>query len=56
MLTTLLLLTVLVFGTQDFSNLTVEPVAAGFPGGEGPVWSRDGFLIFSDFTTDRLYK
>ena len=56
MLSTLLLLTVLLAGGQDFSNLTVEPVAAGFPGGEGPVWSREGFLIFSDFTTDRLYK
>ena len=44
MLCTLLLLTVLVFGGQDFSNLTVEPVAADFPGGEGPVWSREGFL------------
>ena len=56
MLTTLLLLTVLVFGGQDFSSLTVEPVAADFPGGEGPVWSPQGFLIFSDYSRDRLYK
>lgn len=41
---------------QDFSTLKVEPVAAGFPGGEGPVWSREGFLIFSDYSRDRLYK
>jgi gluconolactonase len=41
---------------QDFSNLRVEEVAAGFPGGEGPVWSRQGFLIFSDYSKDRLYK
>ena len=41
---------------QDFSALKVEPVAEGFPGGEGPVWSRDGYLIFSDYSRDRLYK
>jgi gluconolactonase len=41
---------------QNFSTLTVEDVAAGFPGGEGPVWSKDGFLIFSDYSRDRLYK
>jgi gluconolactonase len=38
------------------SALKVEEVAAGFPGGEGPVWSRDGYLIFSDYSRDRLYK
>lgn len=41
---------------QDFSTMPVEPVATGFPGGEGPVWSRQGFLIFSDYSKDRLYK
>jgi gluconolactonase len=41
---------------QDFSKVQVEEVAAGFPGGEGPVWSRQGFLIFSDYSRDRLYK
>lgn len=51
----LLLVTMLASG-QDFSALKVEPVAAGFPGGEGPVWSREGFLIFSDYSRDRLYK
>jgi len=53
---TLLLLTALALSAQDFSSLPVEPVAAGFPGGEGPVWSRQGFLIFSDYSRDRLYK
>jgi gluconolactonase len=46
----------LMTGGQDFSSLAVEDVAAGFPGGEGPVWSRDGYLIFSDYSRDRLYK
>ncbi len=41
---------------QDFSEFKVEDVAAGFPGGEGPVWSRDGYLIFSDYSRDRLYR
>jgi gluconolactonase len=52
----LLLLLGLLTGGQDYSTLKVELVAAGFPGGEGPVWSREGFLIFSDYSRDRLYK
>src|SRR5258707_4160607 len=54
--TTLFLLAALTLAGQDFSKLAVTPVAAGFPGGEGPVWSRQGFLIFSDYSRDRLYK
>jgi gluconolactonase len=49
-------LTACTLAGQDFSNLTVEEVASGFPGGEGPVWSRRGFLIFSDYSRDRLYR
>jgi gluconolactonase len=41
---------------EEYSALKVEPVASGFAGGEGPVWSRQGFLIFSDYSRDRLYK
>jgi gluconolactonase len=52
----LLLLMASGLAAQDFSHLQVEPVAEGFPGGEGPVWSRGGFLIFSDYSKDRLYK
>jgi len=54
--TVVLLMTTVVGGGQDFSTQPVELVAADFPGGEGPVWSREGFLIFSDYTKDRLYK
>jgi gluconolactonase len=54
--TTLLLLTAATLAGQDLTHLQVEPVAAGFPGGEGPVWSRQGFLIFSDYSKDRLYQ
>ncbi len=41
---------------QDYAALKVEEVAAGFPGGEGPVWSREGYLLFSDYSRDRIYK
>src|SRR5215467_6234157 len=54
--TTLVLLRLTAAFAQAFSNLPVEPVASDFPGGEGPVWSRQGFLIFSDYSRDRLYK
>jgi gluconolactonase len=54
--TTLLFITALALAGQDFSKLQVEQVATGFPGGEGPVWSRQGYLIFSDYSKDRLYK
>jgi gluconolactonase len=46
----------LALAAQDFSSLKIEPVPGEFPGGEGPVWSRQGFLIFSDYSRDRLYK
>jgi gluconolactonase len=54
--TTLLFITALALAGQDFSRLQVQEVATGFPGGEGPVWSRQGYLIFSDYSKDRLYK
>lgn len=41
---------------QDFAAVKVELVAEGFPGGEGPVWSREGYLLFSDYSRDRIYK
>ena len=51
-----LLMTASTLAGQDSSRSRVELVAAGFPGGEGPVWSHEGFLIFSDYSRDRLYK
>ena len=53
---TLLWLTLPLLGGQGFSSPTVELVAEGFPGGEGPVWSHEGFLLFSDYSRDRIYK
>jgi hypothetical protein len=50
----ILLMTASRLFAQDFSNLQIERLADGFPGGEGPVWSRQGYLIFSDYSRDRL--
>jgi gluconolactonase len=52
----LLLLTASTVAAQNFEGLKVEEVATGFLGGEGPVWSRAGFLLFSDYDKDRIYK
>jgi gluconolactonase len=41
---------------EDFASLKVEQLATGFPGAEGPVWSRGGYLLFSDFTTSILHR
>lgn len=41
---------------QNFSNVQVEKVAAGFRFTEGPVWSHDGFLLFSDVPNDKLWR
>jgi gluconolactonase len=41
---------------EDYASLKVEQLATGFPGAEGPVWSRDGYLLFSDFSTSLLHR
>ena len=41
---------------QDFSHITVEKIANGLTYSEGPAWSRDGFLLFSDTVTNKLHK
>jgi gluconolactonase len=55
-----LALLVLPLAAQDFSQvqveLQVEKVAHGFRFTEGPVWSRDGYLLFSDIPGGRIMK
>jgi gluconolactonase len=34
----------------------VEIIEDGFKGGEGPVWSRNGYLLFSDYEAERINK
>lgn len=41
---------------QDFSHISVEKVDAGFRFTEGPVWSREGFLLFSDVPNNQIRK
>jgi gluconolactonase len=41
---------------QDFSHVAVERVAANLKFAEGPVWSRDGFLLFSDGPNNKIMK
>jgi gluconolactonase len=41
---------------QDFSHISIEKVDAGFRFTEGPVWSREGFLLFSDVPNNRIRK
>jgi gluconolactonase len=41
---------------QDFSDFHIEKVAAGMRYTDGPAWSLEGFLLFSDTVTDKLQK
>jgi len=41
---------------QDFALIKLEQLAKGYTFTEGPAWSKDGYLIFSDTPTDRLLK
>ena len=42
--------------TQRTSSEQVEKVAGGFGFIEGPVWSRQGFLLFSDIPNGRILR
>jgi gluconolactonase len=37
-------------------NLSVDKLAAGFIFTEGPVWHRDGYLLFSDPNANTIYR
>lgn len=50
------ILTVALAPAQDFSKISVEKVAAGLQFTEGPVWSREGFLLFSDVPANKILK
>src|SRR5215470_769077 len=41
---------------QEEPGMQVERVASGFRFTEGPVWSREGFLLFSDIPNNRIMK
>ena len=39
---------------QEFALERMETLAKGYTFTEGPAWSKDGFLIFSDTPGDKL--
>ena len=41
---------------QDFDHVEVQLIAKGLHFAEGPVWSYEGFLLYSDVPVDRLHK
>ena len=41
---------------EDFPDFHVERVASNLKFTEGPVWSRDGYLLFSDIPADLILK
>ncbi|HEY3443082.1 MAG TPA: SMP-30/gluconolactonase/LRE family protein [Paludibaculum sp.] len=45
-----------VAAAQDFSQVKIERAGAGYRFTEGPAWSHEGYLLFSDIPNDRLHK
>jgi len=41
---------------QDFDRVEVQRIAKGLHFAEGPVWSYEGFLLYSDVPVDRMHK
>ncbi len=46
----------LLAGAQDFSSFKLELIVKDMTFTEGPAWSKDGYLVFSDTPSDRLMK
>ena len=51
-----IVLALMPLAAQDFSKLSIEKVSGGFEFTEGPVWSRDNYLIFSDVPANKIWK
>ncbi len=41
---------------QNFDDIKIEKVAAGYLFTEGPVWSREGALLWSDVPNNRIHR
>jgi len=41
---------------QDFEDVRLEKVAAGLHYADGPAWSPEGFLLFSDTVANKLHR
>lgn len=51
-----ILLLTLAAAAQDFNEIHVDKVAAGNIFTEGPAWSRDGYLVFSDVPSNKILE
>jgi gluconolactonase len=52
----LILLLALTAAAQDFTDIQVDKVSTGNIFTEGPAWSRDGFLVFSDIPNNKIFQ
>jgi gluconolactonase len=43
-------------GAQDFDHVRIDRIGGGFTYTEGPAWSRDGYLVFSDIPENKLWR
>jgi gluconolactonase len=50
------LFSVLIAFAQDFSHIQIEKLTTGHKFVEGPVWSREGYLIFSDIPANQILR
>jgi len=50
------LLVALSAAAQDFDDIRLDKVATGYVFAEGPAWSRDGYLVFSDVPANKLLE
>jgi len=41
---------------QDFSDYKILKIATGYTFTEGPAWSREGYLLFSDIPASKIWK
>ena len=37
-------------------ELQAEKIGTGFEGAEGPVWAKEGYLLFSDTQAQKIHK
>jgi gluconolactonase len=41
---------------QKFTEMNIEKIGKGFQFTEGPAWSREGYLLFSDCNANKIFK
>ena len=54
--TTAILALAVSVAAQDFEHVRVDRVGTGFTFVEGPAWSRDGYLVFSDIPSNQIFR